>query len=50
MPKIPTYDIQGRITSETGSTGAIPSIKVTENIFRTEDPVTDFLTTEYIQE
>ena len=50
MPKIPTYDIQGRITSETGSTGTIPSIKVTENIFRTVEPVTDFLTKEYIQE
>ena len=50
MPKIPTYDIQGRITSETGNTGTIPSIKVTENIFRTVEPVTDFLTKEYIQE
>ena len=50
MPKIPTYDIQGRITSETGSTGTIPSIKVTENIFRTVEPVTNFLTKEYIQE
>tara|TARA_R100000231_G_scaffold3468_1_gene6235 strand:- start:3685 stop:5430 length:1746 start_codon:yes stop_codon:yes gene_type:complete len=50
MPKIPTYDIQGRITSETGSTGTVPSIKVTENIFRTVEPVTDFLTKEYIQE
>ena len=50
MPKIPTYNIQGRITSETGSTGTIPSIKVTENIFRTVEPVTDFLTKEYIQE
>ena len=50
MPKIPTYDVKGRITSETGSTGTIPSIKVTENIFRTVEPVTDFLTKEYIQE
>ena len=50
MPKIPTYNIQGRITSETGSTGTIPSIKVTENIFRTVEPVTNFLTKEYIQE
>ena len=50
MPKIPTYDIKGRITSETGSTGTIPSINVRENIFRAAKPITDFAVNEYVQE
>ena len=50
MPKIPTYDIQGRITADVPSTGTIPSIDVRENIFRAAKPITDFVTKEYIQE
>jgi hypothetical protein len=50
MPKIPTYDIQGRVTADVPSTGTIPSIDVRENIFRAAKPITDFVTKEYIQE
>ena len=50
MPKIPTYDIQGRITADVPSTGTIPSIDVRENIFRAAKPITDFVTKEYIKE
>ena len=50
MPKIPTYDIQGRITADVPSTGTIPNIDVRENIFRAAKPITDFVTKEYIQE
>ena len=50
MPKIPTYDIQGRITPDVPSTGTIPSIDPRENIFRAAKPITDFVTKEYIQE
>ena len=50
MPKIPTYDIKGRITAETGSTGAIPSISPTENIYRATKSVSDFFVNEYVQE
>ena len=32
MPKIPTYDIKGRVTADVPSTGTIPSIDVRENI------------------
>ena len=34
MPKIPIYDIQGRVAADVPSTGTIPSINVRENIFR----------------
>jgi len=50
MPKIPTYDVQGRITADVPSSGTIPSIDVRENIFRAAKPITDFVTKEYIQE
>jgi len=50
MPKIPTYDIQGRVTADVPSTGTIPSIKVTENIFRAAKPITDFAVNEYVKE
>ena len=50
MPKIPTYDVQGRITADVPSSGTIPSIDVRENIFRAAKPMTDFVTKEYIQE
>ncbi len=50
MPKIPTYDIKGRITAETGSTGTIPNINVRENIFRATKSVSDFLVNEYVEE
>jgi len=50
MPKIPTYDVQGRITADVPSTGTIPSIDVRDNIFRAVKPITDFVTKEYIQE
>ncbi len=50
MPKIPTYDVQGRITADVPSSGTIPSIDVRENIFRVAKPITDFVTKEYIQE
>ncbi len=50
MPKIPTYDVQGRITADVSSTGTIPSIDVRDNIFRAVKPITDFVTKEYIQE
>ena len=50
MPKIPTYDIQGRITADVPSTGSIPSIDVRENIFRAAKPITDFAVNEYVKE
>ena len=50
MPKIPTYDVKGRITAETGSTGTIPSISVTENIANAAKPITNFIVNEYVQE
>ena len=50
MPKIPTYDIKGTITAETGSTGVIPSISPTENIYRATKSVSDFFVNEYVQE
>ena len=50
MPKIPTYDVQGRITADVPSTGTTPSIDVRDNIFRAVKPITDFVTKEYIQE
>ena len=50
MPKIPTYDVKGRITAETRSTGTIPSISVTENIANAAKPITNFIVNEYVQE
>ena len=50
MPKIPIYDIQGRVTADVPSTGTIPSINVRENIFRAAKPITDFAVNEYVQE
>ncbi len=50
MPKIPTYDIQGRITADVPSTGTIPSISVTENIANAAKPITNFIVNEYVQE
>ena len=50
MPKIPTYDVQGRITADVPSTGTIPSIDVRENIFRAAKPITDFAVNEYVKE
>ena len=48
MPKIPTYDVQGRITADVPSSGTIPSIDVRENIFRAAKPITDFAVNEYV--
>jgi hypothetical protein len=50
MPKIPIYNIQGRITEETASVGTVPNVSVTENIFRATKPITDFVEREYLQE
>lgn len=50
MPKIPTYDVQGRITADVPSSGTIPSIDVRENIFRAAKPITDFAVNEYVKE
>jgi len=50
MPKIPTYNVQGRITADVPSTGTIPNTSVTENIFRATKPITDFAVNEYVQE
>tara|TARA_R100001460_G_scaffold38031_1_gene72475 strand:+ start:506 stop:2248 length:1743 start_codon:yes stop_codon:yes gene_type:complete len=50
MPKIPTYNVRGRITADVPSTGTIPNTSVTENIFRVTKPITDFAINEYVQE
>jgi len=50
MPKIPTYDVEGRITADVPSTGTIPTISVTENIANAAKPITNFIVNEYVQE